>query len=262
MSATLAPPTTTTGKFVWRDLMSTDPERSKAFFTGLFGWTVDPMSMGDVTYEMLANEARHFGGLMPLDPSHGVPSHWTSYIHVPSVDEAVDVATRSGIPVYVTPTDIPDIGRFAVLADPQGATFAVYTDIKPEDEWPAEPETPPMGGVCWTELVTADPEAAKSFYGDVIGWQFADADMGMPYTLLMQGDKMYGGLVQKPDEVPVSAWIIYFQVANLEQSLADVTRLGGTHFNDIIDVPTVGRISWAQDPTGATFALLEPEMKL
>ncbi len=260
MSATLASPTTQTGKFVWRDLMSTDPERSKAFFTGLFGWTVKPMPMGDFTYEMLGNEGREFGGVVPLDPNHGMPSHWISYVHVPSVDEAADLATRAGGTVHVPPTDIPGVGRFAVVADPQGAFFSPFTDGMSPDEWPEEPAVSPPGSACWNELITADPDDAMRFYGDVIGWQFEDSGMGMPYTILKQGDVMHGGLMQKPDEVPVSAWLIYFQVSDLDKALADVDRLGGKHFGEIIEVPTIGRISWAQDPTGATFAFLEPAM--
>ena len=96
MSATLAPPTLKTGRFVWRDLQTSDPERAKAFYTELFGWTVKPMGMGDFTYDMLANGDKDFGGMMPLDPASGVPPHWVSYVHVPSVDESVDAAARFG----------------------------------------------------------------------------------------------------------------------------------------------------------------------
>ncbi|HKG24128.1 MAG TPA: VOC family protein [Thermomicrobiales bacterium] len=261
MSATLAPPTTATGRFVWRDLMTTDPERAKAFYAELFGWTVKPMPMGDFTYEMLANGDNDFGGVMPFSTEHGVPSHRTSYIYVPSVDEATATATRSGATVYVPPSDIPGVGRFSVLGDPQGATFATFTDTSMPGETPPEEGMPPVGGVAWNELITADPDAARAFYGDVIGWQFEDTDMGGPvkYTLLKQGDAMYGGLMRKPDEIPVSMWVIYFHVADLDQSLAEITRLGGQPAGEIIPVPGVGRVSWASDPTGAVFALLEPE---
>ena len=76
---------------------------------------------------------------------------------------------------------------------------------------------PPLGDVTWNELITADPEGAKRFYGEVIGWQFEDSDIGgpVPYTVLRQGDRWYGGLMEKPAEVPVSLWVIYFHVADL-----------------------------------------------
>lgn len=264
MSATLAAPPTTIGKFVWRDLVTTDPERAKAFYTALFGWDVKPMGMTNDSgtaenYDMLANAGTDFGGIVTLDKDHShVPPHWSSYITVESVDETVATATRLGGMVYLPPTDIPDVGRFAVVADPQGAVFQPFTmtmDAGPEPQGP-----PPMGSPCWNELITADPDGAKAFYGEIFGWQFETGDMGTgPYTIIKRGDQMEGGMFQKPPEVPATMWLIYYYVGDLDHTLADVGRLGGQVFGEIITVPTIGRISWAADPTGAIFALLEPE---
>ncbi|HEY7029839.1 MAG TPA: VOC family protein [Thermomicrobiales bacterium] len=259
MSATLAPPTLKTGRFVWRDLQTSDPERAKAFYTELFGWTVKPMGMGDFTYDMLANGGKEFGGIVPLDPASGAPSHWVSYVHVPSVDESVDAAGRLGGTVYLSPTDIPGVGRFAIVADPQGAVVSPFTSADESDDWPTEMSMPPVGDVTWNELITADVEGAKRFYGDVIGWQFEASDMPGPvqYHILKQGDRWYGGLMQKPDEVPVSLWVIYYHVADLDQTLTEIARLGGQPAGEVIEVPNIGRVSWATDPTGALFALHE-----
>jgi predicted enzyme related to lactoylglutathione lyase len=264
MSATLAAPPTVIGKFVWRDNMSTDPAKAKAFYAGLFGWDVRPTDMGTAMgiYDILSNAGQEFGGIVSLDPAHGVPSHWISYIFVASVDEAAEKAAALGGTVHVPPTDIPGIGRFAVVSDPQGALFSPYSDATDPSEWPAEPAVPPVGTACWNELITADPEDAQRFYGEIFGWTFETSDMaGFPYTLIKRGEVMEGGLLQKPDEIPVSSWLIYYHVADLDQSLADVSRLGGQPLHEIITVPTVGRISWAMDPAGAVFALLEPEFQ-
>jgi uncharacterized protein len=257
MSATLT--AVATGRFVWRDLMTTDPARAKAFYTALFGWTISPMEMGEMTYDMLSNDGKHFGGVVQLSSDHGVPSHWISYVTVGDVDEAAATATRLGGSVHVPPTDIPGVGRFGVVADPQGAVFSPFVDAGSSDEAPAEMERPPVGGVAWNELVTADPEGAKAFYGEVVGWQFGAWDMGggEPYTLLVSGERQEGGLMRKPAESPVSRWVIYFAVADIDQTLADATRLGGQPAGPIIEVPTIGRVSWATDPTGALFALHE-----
>jgi uncharacterized protein len=257
MSATLT--AVATGRFVWRDLMTTDPARAKAFYTRLFGWSISPMEMGEMTYDMLANDARHFGGVVQLSSDHGVPSHWVSYVTVADVDEAATTATRLGGVVHVPPTDIPGVGRFAVVADPQGAVFSPFADAGSSDEAQGGMEPPPTGGVAWNELVTADPEGAKAFYGEIVGWQFKTWDQGggVKYTLLMRGEQMEGGLMGKPPEAPASTWVIYFHVADIDQTLAEATRLGGQPAGPIIDVPTVGRVSWAIDPTGALFALHE-----
>jgi uncharacterized protein len=258
-TAVAAPPAT--GRFVWRDLMTTDPEKAKAFYGALFGWTTKPMDMGDFTYEILANGGEDFGGVVALDPSHGIPSHWISYIHVPSVDEACATAARLGGTVPVEPTDIPGIGRFAVIGDPQGAHFSPYT-AAPSDDAPDDAEgLPPVGGVTWNELMTGDVEAAKAFYGEVIGWQFDDMNNEMSgyrnYSVLKQGERMDGGLMEKPEGVPGSFWTIYYRVSELEASLAEVARLGGQQMGPIIEVPTIGRLAWVTDPTGGMFALHE-----
>jgi predicted enzyme related to lactoylglutathione lyase len=272
MSATLAAPPTTVGKFVWRDLVTTNPEPAKVFYAALFGWEIESMPMpsaatvmyaADVPasgYDMLANAGKHFGGIVTLGTDHShVPSHWASYITVENVDEAVSAITRLGGTVHLQPTDIPNVGRFAVAADPHGAIFQPFTPSTGDE---SEPDGPPLiGAVCWNELISADPAVAKSFYGEVFGWTFDDVDMGAPYTIIKRGEVMEGGLFQKPDEIPASMWLIYFQVADLNRTLADVSRLGGQPLHEVIAVPSVGRISWAMDPVGAVFALLEPEAR-
>ncbi len=126
-TAVAAPPAT--GRFVWRDLMTTDPEKAKAFYGELFGWTTNPMDMGDFIYDILANDGKDFGGVVALDPSHGIPSHWISYIHVPSVDDACATAARLGGTVPVEPMDIPGIGRFAVIGDPRFAWMGALSQL-------------------------------------------------------------------------------------------------------------------------------------
>jgi predicted enzyme related to lactoylglutathione lyase len=259
MSATTV--ATATGRFVWRELMSTDPDRAKAFYTELFGWTVHPTAMGEMgTYDLLRNGETDFGGIVSLGAERGTPSHWLSSVTVASVDEATAKAAALGGTVAAPPTDIPGVGRFAVVGDPQGATFAPFTPLPDLPDATAPERVPPVGGVAWNELATSDVEGAKAFYGEVVGWGFERADMGgpEPYTIIKRGDQMEAGLMKKPDEVPISTWVVYFHVADLDQTLADITRLGGQPFGPIIDVPTVGRVSWATDPTGAVFALHEP----
>ena len=259
MSATTV--ATATGRFVWRELMSTDPDRAKAFYTELFGWTVHPTDMGEMgTYDLLRNGEADFGGIVSLGAERGTPSHWLSSVTVASVDEATAKAAALGGTVAVPPTDIPGVGQFSVVIDPQGASFAPFTPLPEMPDAPAPERVPPVGGVAWNELVTSDVEGAKAFYGEVAGWGVERADMGgpEPYTIIKRGDQMEAGLMKKPDGVPLSMWVVYFHVADLDQTLADITRLGGQPFGPIIDVPTVGRVSWATDPTGAVFALHEP----
>jgi predicted enzyme related to lactoylglutathione lyase len=245
------------GHFEWRDLNTTDPAAAKAFYGALFGWTYAPFEMGDWTYEISSLGETQFGGLVPIGPDRaGTPSSWISYISVADVDKSAAKVTELGGTVYVPPADIPDVGRFAVAADPEGAVFSPFRSLNPS----APPyEVPPAGSVVWNEVLTSDVEAAKKFYGDVIGWQFEDANMGGPgpYTILKQGEVQEAGLMGKPDPSLPSTWIIYFHVDDIDASLAKISSLGGQKMGEIIDVPTIGRVGWAFDPTGALFALHE-----
>jgi uncharacterized protein len=255
--------TTQTGRFVWRDLMTTDPVKAEAFYSGLFGWTVNPVPMGEYTYRMLRNGETDFGGIVDINEvaaGQNVPPHWVSYIAVPNVDEATTKVTELGGQVLQQPMDIPEVGRFAVATDPTGAVFQPFQDAS-GGVLPESNGTPtPPGGITWNELQTSDPEAAKAFYSTLVGYKLDSMSMGggPPYTIFKRGDVMEGGVWKKPDELPMSAWVIYYCVADIDQSVADVTRLGGSLVGEVMEVPTIGRMTWATDPTGAHFALHEP----
>jgi len=97
--------------FVWHDMMTTDAERSRAFYTGLLGWKTGEMEIEAMgTYQMIQLGEEPIGGFMPLDPSHGAPSHWLGYIAVASVDACCAKATELGGKVCVPAMDIPTWG--------------------------------------------------------------------------------------------------------------------------------------------------------
>ena len=115
------------GRFVWHDLMTTDPARATAFYAALVGWTTSVMPMGELgDYTMVHANGTAVGGIVPLGPEHGVASHWVAYIGVADVDAACERAAQLGGAVCVPPTDIPDIGRFAVIRDPTDALVAIH----------------------------------------------------------------------------------------------------------------------------------------
>ena len=246
------------GRFVWRDLMSTDPEAAKAFYRSVFNWEIkgseDP-AFGD--YEMIHVDNGAIGGVMPLDPSHGIPSHWMSYVTVPdSVDAACERAKAAGGTIGVEPMDIPTIGRFAVIVGPEGSAcspFAPESGVITDEDG----QMPPPGHVSWNELSVADPTAALAFYSSVFGWEGQVQDMGMSYTVLMADGKMRGGLMQQPAPMP-GMWVIYFAVADIAESGKAIAAAGGQVMGPVIDVPETGRVQWATDPTGAVFAIHQP----
>lgn len=114
------------GTFCWNELVSTDAETAKRFYTELFGWKLKESEVGGMKYTEVIVGERAVGGMYQMGPECGnIPSHWMPYVAVENVDETVKRVEGLGGKVCVPPTDIPDIGRFAVISDPSGATISV-----------------------------------------------------------------------------------------------------------------------------------------
>jgi predicted enzyme related to lactoylglutathione lyase len=207
-----APPAPPSGKFVWHEYSTSDIPAAVSFYTSLFGWTTEEMDMGPGgKYTIFKSGAVQVGGVMTVP---GVPPHWGQYCTVPDVDKAAEKATELGGTVLHPPTDIPTIGRFAMVKDPQGAVLAPFKPSMPGTP-PAGP--PPAGTFCWDELLTTDPEAALAFYKAIYGW--TTTDMEMPtgkYYVLHSGDSMSGGAMKLPmPEIPPH-WQSHVAVADLD----------------------------------------------
>src|SRR5213078_689693 len=146
------------GRFIWHELMTTDPDSAVPFYKKVVGWNVQSWEP-DPTYRLWTMGDSPMGGLMPL-PEHaqrmGTPPYWLPYVAVPDVDATVRQATSLGARTYVEPRDIP-VGRFAVLADPQGATFALY---KPAVGQPPTSDDAGLADFSWHELATTNWRAA------------------------------------------------------------------------------------------------------
>jgi uncharacterized protein len=249
------------GRFLWYELLTTDTDAAKAFYTQALGWGSQPFSAGPIPYTLWTRGGEDIppvGGMMALPEearSAGAPPNWVTYVGTPDVDGTVDRAKALGANVFVPPTDIPNVGRFAVLADPQGATFAVY---KPGSE-PAPEADPALGEVSWHELATTDQKAGFTFYQDLFGWDNQqEMDMGPIGTYLMFGlrSRMYGGIFNKPADMPAPPhWLIYVRVDDVNVSVPQITALGGTLLNGPMEVPGGDLIATFLDPQGAAFAI-------
>lgn len=252
------------GKFVWYDMMSTDPKRSVEFYGKLFGWTHKVTAidgMGDYT-ELRCGD-RDIGGIVPFEESHGVPSHWMPYLSVDDVDAAAErIPTIAGT-VCVPPSDIPNVGRFAVIGDPTGAFVSIFKSVDPgeeEDPWVSMH----TGNFCWTELLTTDQEKAFAFYADLVGWQRDDMDMGPMgnYIVLMRGEAGVGGMLAIPPGAPQpSAWLPYVAVDDADVTAARIVELGGQICLGPQDIPNMGRFAVATDPLGAMFAIFRGQQQ-
>src|SRR5271163_2779136 len=162
------------GRFVWYELMTTDPKAAEIFYAEVVGWGTVDASIGGIPYMVFTAGEASVCGLMNLPEEArrmGAAPRWIGYVGVDNVDAAVERIRRLGGVVHLPPTDVPNISRFAVVADPQMAAFALSQWPRPGQEQPAALKTPRCIG--WHELLAADWEKAFSFYGELFGWQKA-----------------------------------------------------------------------------------------
>jgi len=246
------------GRFVWYELMTTDAEAAKSFYTAVIGWGAQDASKPGLSYILFTVGKAAVSGLMPLSEDArkmGMRPSWLGYVGVDDVDASAEKIIKLGGAVHVPPTSIPDISRVSVAVDPQMAMFALLTWLQGGHAQPAALSTP--GTVGWHELLAADREKAWTFYGDLFGWQKADADSdaGDMYQLFSVGGETVGGICTKPATAPVPFWLYYFNIGDIDLAVKRVKAGGGRIVNGPLEVPRGRWIVQCLDPQGAIFAL-------
>lgn len=259
------------GRFCWYELMTTDRNTALPFYTQLLGWgTMDWQAPDDSMppYTMWANGETMLGGVMDLPEevkADGTPPTWVIYIATPDNEATVKRAEELGGNVRRPPTVIPTVGRFAILADPQGATFCIFQS---DGEVPGHDGPAAVGEFSWHELATTDPDAALRFYSDLFGWVKAsaiDSPVGTYQTFGRSADLPLGGLYRMPDAAadgdywretnPLFGWLPYVRVGDIHEAVERVRAGGGKVIHGPIEVPSGHLIAHGIDPQGALFAL-------
>jgi uncharacterized protein len=119
------------GTLCWADLSTPDPERAKAFYSGLFGWQIMPGEKDTSGYLHIKNGEHFIGGVPPAAHRQpGMPSHWLAYFQVDDVDATANKAKEMGARLFLPPMSMEGVGRFSVIADPQGAAFAIFKSAR------------------------------------------------------------------------------------------------------------------------------------
>jgi uncharacterized protein len=252
------------GSFIWYELMTTDADAAKRFYSGLLGWEIS----NNPDYPEIKASEGLVGGVLPLSPemtSGGARPTWVGYIAVDDVDNTVEAAERGGGRLLMPARDMEHVGRFAMVTDPQGVSFYV---IKSADRTGATSnafaaERPMMGHVAWNELSTTDPEAAWQFYGERFGWTKDGAmDMGEfgQYEFVRHGTYTLGAIMPKMPQMPSSAWTYYFRIADIDAATTYIRANGGTTFQEPLEIPGGDYSLNAADPQGAAFGLVGPRL--
>ena len=246
------------GKFGWYELMTSDTHAAGKFYSDVVGWTTNEMSSPEAgTYTTFNLGSVGMAGMLKMEGHSG----WIGYISVDDVDAHVEKIVEAGGKLLRPAVDIPQMLRFAVMSDPQGAAIVVFTS-HPGMPSPQRPEPPATGTIGWNELYTTDLDGAFDFYSKMFGWtKHSDMDMGPMglYRLFDQGDKKPmgdGGMMNKPPHVPVSCWNFYFCVDSIGEAVSRVKAGGGQVLNGPMQVPGGGWIINGQDPQGAMFCLV------
>jgi len=250
------------GDFVWYELLTSDPAAAEGFYGAVFGWRARPAGGAPVEYRIFGTGEADVAGLMaiPADAaSAGMRPRWLGYIGVDDVDASAAEILRAGGAQHVPPTDIPGVGRFALVADPQGAAFYL---MRGAAEGTSASFAPGTTGHCyWNELATTDQEAALAFYTAHFGWRRGEAmPMGEAgeYRFITHGGGPFGAVMVRVPGGPPPAWTFYFGVTDIDAAAAAVSGAGGTIRHGPAEVPGGMFIIVGGDPQGAVFGLVGP----
>jgi len=244
----------THGAFSWHECRTHDPEANGTFLTALFGWREEPVAMPEgEPYRMIEHRdgPTPFGGICALDGDDHSRPHWNCSVAVGDLDRTTLLAAEAGGSVVTPPTPIPGVGRYSLVADPQGAAITLFEADDPMPELPASPRP---GGFCWYRLLTPDPQADVGFYTELFGWStttFPDLQ-GPVFT---RGDRPIAGTDPLP-EGQVPRWIAFVAVADLDAATQAAGKLGAELVVPPTPLPGIGHFSVIEDPQGAELGLL------
>ncbi len=251
----------TPGQFIWYEMLTTKVDAAATFYGAVVGWTADASPQAGMDYRLWSIGGQAVGGLMkiPADAAAaGMRPAWLGYVSVDDVDASVAAMKADGGTALMPAMDVPNVGRMALVADPQGAAFYV---MKPMGEGPSPAHAAGVAGHGgWHELHTTDWSQALAFYAKHLGWGKSDAlDMGPmgTYLLFNAGGEAIGGIMNNPN-FPRPMWVYYFNVATIDAAKDRLIAAGGEVVMGPMEVPGGGWVLQGRDDQGALFALFAP----
>ena len=246
------------GTPIWYELLTIDADAAQAFYADVVGWSIAPsgMTVGGDYRILTAPDGGAVGGLMALPDGAPMKPGWLGYIGVDDVDAAAAKVGELGGSVLMGPQDIPGVGRFALVSDPQGLPFYVMRGDSPEGSQAFSFTAP--GHCSWHELATADADAALGFYGALFGWTNPESMPMGPmgdYRFLYVGSERFGGAMNAGTGMP-TRWSYYFRVPSIGAAKERAIAAGGRIVMGPQEVPGGDYVILGIDPQGAGFALV------
>jgi uncharacterized protein len=248
------------GSPIWYELMSKDPLAARRFYSAVIGWQIDesPPAGSTMDCRMIAAADGLVGGVFRLTTEmcqQGAAPSWLMYIGVDDVDSSVAAISAVGGRVHLAAHDISNVGRIAMVSDPQGAPFYLMRGASEEISTACDPNR--VGHGAWHELHAADGSTATEFYKAQFGWGKSGAvDMGPMgiYQLFTINGLELGGIMSDSN-FPRPAWLQYFRVDGIERAALRIVEAGGQVNLGPMEVPGGAWIVNGIDPEGAIFAL-------
>jgi predicted enzyme related to lactoylglutathione lyase len=239
----------------WVDLMTTDQEAARAFYSSLFGWKIDVGPEETGYYGMASVDGRNvagLGGMMGMDH----PPVWNTYLATADADATSKAVEEAGGTVVAPAMDVMEFGRMAFAQVPGGGVFGYWQSG--EHKGVALANEP--GSLTWNEFMTRDYVGARDFYAKVFGHTYTDMSAeGFTYATIELDGNTVGGIGELPAEVPQHVpphWRAYFAVDDCDAAVAKVTELGGSVQRPPSDSP-YGRMADVADPQGAMFSVIK-----
>lgn len=255
------------GEFIWYELLTDDSDAALAFYSAILGWQASDSGQPGMDYRILtardndSGEEHHVGGLMQLTDDmrqHGARPIWLGYLSVDDVDHTLARIVAAGGKVQMPASDIPEVGRIAMVTDPQGVPFYIMRAISDQTSLAFAFDKPRIGHCAWNELITTDPEAAKAFYFKEFGWtkdgEMPMGDMGNYEFIRHNG--VIGAIMPTLTEMPHPLWNYYFRCAYIDDACQAITNNGGKILHGPEEIPGGEYILKAVDPQGALFSLI------
>lgn len=258
------------GHFYFADLRTTGFELAEDFYGPLFGWNFLDVSGNiegqDYRIARIAERDTAGIGLVDHEDEHARP-HWRCYLTVADISATLARAVLLGARVVEPLVRIPGDGALATLQDPSGATLTLWQYAPGNSSVTVKDD---IGAPLWNELHTADPHAAERFYTDLVGWTYEDATCGREAHRLAvparrdDQQALAGAIVPLSDHSQHtgfgSHWRVYFNVHDTEATADQVVQLGGRVVAPPEDWAGYGRAAVLEDPAGAKFVALRPDI--
>lgn len=250
----MSTPTYRPGTVVWRELATKDLAKSTVFYTELFGWKTKDADMGPMgIYRMFVADGKDLAGAWQ---AADMPDAWVQYVSVDDVDATAKMAAAAGGSVMKGPADIPHVGRFAAIVDPQGGAICAFKAVDGDRDPGA---LPGLGTFCWESLATSDKTGAIAFYTTVFPWKTTDFHGNITVGAGPEGKIGVGDIGDAPPGAP-TMWMSHIVVKNLAESRDRAVALGGKVLMAEIAIPQTGKFAVISDSQGAVLSIFQPEM--